>query len=150
MIIYLEKYLHVILAMSLFGACVLAYGLSVFNWREASIAHRQFYNNFLQQLDYFIYGVIVLLILTGTLLVYPKGFTFHTPWIIAAYFLLGINSILLFLTAYLRKKAEVQQQRWQSISLGMWLTYHALQIILIVSFVLIIHDAVTKQTLVSL
>lgn len=79
---------------------------------------------------------IVLVAITGTFLVYPKGFTFHTPWIQAAYifitlFTLGILSLIFF-----RKKIKYS---WMGC-----LVYLVLMAILIG----IVHDAVMKETFI--
>jgi hypothetical protein len=80
---------------------------------------------------------------TGTLLVLPKHFTFHTPWIQAAYVLTTLYSLSIITLIFFRKKRRVkmagdkltqgQQYLWR-------LAYLALLFILI----LVVHDAVTK------
>jgi uncharacterized membrane protein SirB2 len=73
-------------------------------------------------------------ILTGTLLVYPKHFTFHTPWIQAAYLLVTIFSLGILT---LQKKNKIPRL----IKLFSYL-------ILIVILIGVIHDAVTKSTFI--
>src|SRR3989344_3989385 len=70
-----------------------------------------------------------LAILTGTLLIYPTHFTLHTPWIIAAYLLTFAYILGVRLSLFLKKPSR--------------LIYFILMMILI----LIVHDAVTKSTL---
>lgn len=82
--------------------------------------------------------------ITGTLLVHPRHFTFHTHWIIAAY-------ILVILCGGLLQYPYSQQRKLTQGVLaytlkGIWLE----RILLAVStlgLVLVIHDAVVKQTL---
>lgn len=74
------------------------------------------------------------LILTGTLLVYPKGFTFHTPWILAAYlfiiiFCAGIGFLLI----------NKNMTRWVRC---------IIYLILLTILIFITHDAVTKNTFI--
>jgi hypothetical protein len=80
-------------------------------------------------------GLALLAMMTGTLLVYPKHFTFHTPWIQAAYLLVTLFCVAVIGLIYLKK---------QHVS-RLWLinlSYFALAILLL----LVIHDAVTKTT----
>ena len=75
---------------------------------------------------------------TGTMLVHPRHFTFHTHWIIAAY-------ILLLLCGGVLQYPKLMQHTETSILRGIWLERTAL-LLTMASFVLIVHDAVTKQT----
>jgi len=85
--------------------------------------------------------------ITGTLLVIPKHFTFHTPWIQAAYLLLlcaglGIFSLILLKKKRILKKGNEPFSRKER---AVWqFAYFVLAIVLIG----IIHDAVTKTTFV--
>ena len=67
--------------------------------------------------------------LTGTFLVYPKHFTFHTPWIQAAYLLTLIVGIGIFFLMTTKNK---------------WRFFYFLLIMLLI---FITHDAVMKTTL---
>lgn len=78
----------------------------------------------------------VFAILTGTLLVHPKHFTFHTPWIQAAYILVLSFCISIAAMLYLNKKALTQKN-----------LLRAVYLVLLAVLVLVIHDAVTKTTL---
>jgi len=120
--LYSLKFFHVLLAMGLLGTT--GYCLVMANRLHKTSAVSRIYIALL------ITSAIV--VLTGTLLVYPKQFTFHTPWIIAAYVLLGIfffGVVLLW---------AIQYQR-------VWLSRTA-YLIFIVLLLLIVHDAVTKKT----
>ena len=79
--------------------------------------------------------VSVVAILTGTLLIYPKHFTFHAPWIEAAYLLAFILGTLVFLLLYTKRSFNLNRWLWRGI-------YIVFTMILIG----IIHDAVTKTT----
>lgn len=77
----------------------------------------------------------VLAVLTGTLLVYPKQFTFHTPWIQAAYFFALLLWVGLAFISYFKRKNDVSVRVLR-------LIYASLLVILII----VTHDAVTKTT----
>jgi len=78
-----------------------------------------------------ILGLSVLALLTGTLLVHPKHFTFHTPWIQAAYSLL-----LVFVLMTLWISAQKNK-------LPLWV-WRLIYLVLIAILAIIIHDAVMK------
>jgi uncharacterized membrane protein SirB2 len=117
------KFAHILFALSLLG--LTAYCLSLTNTKHQT--RLVFFNKNLLIIS-------VLALLTGSLLVYPKHFTFHTPWIQAAYLLIIIYGIMLGLFIVFSKKIA---QAW------IWRCFY---ITLIVILILIIHDAVTKHT----
>lgn len=85
--------------------------------------------------------VILLLIpiqfITGTFLVKKLHYSFLTPWIVAAYILLGIIAILCFLTLYLKRKYYYLFEK----------SFLVINVIIVILLFLIIHDAVMKATL---
>ncbi len=72
-------------------------------------------------------------LITGTLLVYPKHFTFHTPWIKAAYTLLFV----FIFSLWALRKSKINNS---FVNIGAYS-------FLIALLVLTIHDAVTKSTI---
>ena len=68
--------------------------------------------------------------ISGSLLIYPKGYTFHTHWIQAAYLLLSIFVLSIFLLKYLKYFKYLK----------------IIYFILILLLIFIIRDAVTKTT----
>lgn len=127
MIINLIKFIHVLLALSLLG--LTGYCLTITN------AHQTkkfiFLNNKLIIISVFA-------LITGTLLVYPKHFTFHTPWIQAAYILLLFYILTIKLCMLFFKKITYP---------SMWRFIYT---VLIMILIIIIHDAVTKKTALSM
>ncbi len=117
------KFLHMLCALSLMGTVV-------FCLIGPETLPRQ-------RLRYFLLMTSALAALTGTLLVYPAHYTFHTPWIIAAYLLLGIFCLLVALLVRPQKKYPT------------WL-WRALWLILLLILIMIAHDAVTRSTLLTL
>lgn len=105
------KFFHVLIALSLIGLT----GYSIGNSKHA------------QNLALLV--LCLLAIITGTFLVIPKGYHFHTDWIRAAYFLglLFCGGILMV---------------WNR---GKWVRAGAF-IFLFAVLIIITHDAVTKST----
>jgi hypothetical protein len=139
MLIHFLKFIHILITVSLLGAvifCVILISSKKFTLRD-------FYcNNNVTGINKIILWLSVLTILTGTFLVYPKHFTFHTPWIQAAYILILVFSSAIGSLLWIRKKKQLaallpQFQRW------LWLFVYGLLTLILVG---IIHDAVTKTT----
>lgn len=77
-------------------------------------------------------------IISGTFLVYPKHFTFHTTWIQAAYLFTILFGLSILFLSSLKKKSG---HRWA------WQLAYLLLILLLMA---IVHDAVTKTSLLDL
>lgn len=129
MIINLFKFIHILFVLLLSGATVFC--LLRVTTNKASMAGQQ---PVINGLSIFILLCTVLAVFTGTVLIYPKNFTFHTPWIQAAYLFAIIFSIGVLLLMLCKQKL---QNRWL---LGGG--YFFLLLIL----VFLVHDAVTKTT----
>lgn len=113
--IYLLKFIHLLCTLSLLGLIIYIV---------------LFAPNRMKQLSRLMLYLSLLALMTGTLLIYPKHFSFHTPWIQAAYLL-----IVVFATGiiFLRRIEKKFLQRTGLIALS-------------VILLLIVHDAVTKTT----
>lgn len=75
--------------------------------------------------------------LTGTLLVPLRHYTFHTPWIQAAFVLLSVFLLLVILFVPRKNQSQKIPSRSRWLGLG---------VVLGMILVVIIHDAVTKTT----
>lgn len=124
MLINVLKCIHLLLTLSLLGSTFFCLIL-------ISLKNR---SEIITRLNRIILWLLILTLLTGTLLIYPKHFTFHTPWIKAAYLLVFLSGTLLSLLIILRKK---RVSNWY-MGIGYFL--------LILMLIGIIHDAVTKTT----
>jgi hypothetical protein len=121
MLIHFTKFIHVLLVLSLLIA---TFSCLVLDSTAVSITYFRKHHKLILILS-------LLAALTGTALIYPKHFTFATPWIQAAYLFVMIFMVgILVLMRYNTKK------RW--FRLG----YLLLSILLIV----VVHDAVMKKT----
>lgn len=125
--IHLLKFIHVIAALSLLG---LTFYCLTTRIHTQKIALNVVTKNML--------WFSALALLTGTFLTYPKHFTFHTPWIQAAYLLTTLFILTVFLLRFF-KNALPKLPHW-----GWQLIISCLIILLI----LVIHDAVTHSTFI--
>lgn len=133
-LIDLIKFIHLLLTVSILGLVIYCFILLCSNsFRKKSDARRQ---NIIQ-INKLLLIAVFFAVLTGTLLVYPKHFTFHTPWIQAAYFLVSVFVLMIVMLIFFRKKQKIQL---------LWGLIYFMLILLLVG---IIHDAVTKTTLLS-
>ncbi|MHA7840400.1 MAG: hypothetical protein ACX932_00820 [Gammaproteobacteria bacterium] len=123
------KFIHLVCALS-------SVGLVAFGWQITQISHQPRHEKDKTTTNPIIIlgGAILLAAITGCLLVYPKGYTFHTAWIRAALLLVGVALIILINIYYLHHK--------KIFSLLQKVFYSFLLIVL----VMIIHDAVQKTT----
>ncbi|MDX1901022.1 MAG: hypothetical protein SFW66_03330 [Gammaproteobacteria bacterium] len=125
LLIHLIKFIHVLFAIGLLGTVIYCFGMT----RKITVPSEQ-KNASLSRLKKSMLIASFFAALTGTALIYPKHYTFHTHWIQAAIGLLASFSIAILCLHKLKS-------RWQ------WL---ALCTILTLILVAIIHDAVMKQT----
>jgi hypothetical protein len=136
MLIAFIKFLHMLLTLSLCGAII--YAIVLVTAKKFAL------NNIYQQqkiytLNWLVLGLGLLAILTGTLLVYPKNFTFHTVWIQSAYLLVTLFLCIIgLLLSLARRQYQVAKPIWL-------IVYLILGSILFIA----IHDAVTKAPLLS-
>lgn len=94
---------------------------------------------------------LILLFLSGTLIVPVYHWNYHTPWIIAAYTLLSGISVLWVANIYLKKMYLKSSQTHSDSQKNLMIfkhqvLFHACNLLMIAMLVLIIKDAVTKQT----
>jgi uncharacterized membrane protein YozB (DUF420 family) len=124
MLIDLIKFIHLLITLSLLGLtfhCVTT--KDTLNLKRINIT-------------LFCLGVFA--ILTGTLLVYPKHFTFHTPWIQAAYVLVVSFCLCVGAMIFFPQKSYTRKSFLRGV-----------YFILLMLLVVVIHDAVTKTTFIT-
>jgi uncharacterized membrane protein YozB (DUF420 family) len=131
MLVNCLKFLHLLCVLSLFGTLI--YGFVCISRKNISA---------IISIHQVIIVISLLAMLTGTFLVHPKHFTFHTPWIKAAYLLL--ITFCIGITLLKNRAAKIKPASFSSRQRMAWqITYVILGSVLI----LITHDAVTKTTL---
>lgn len=122
----LLKFMHIVCALTLTGV-ILFNGVMSFKTTDTTLV----------KFDVLGLGAAILLYLTGASLVAPKGFTFATPWISAAFMFLAILAIQFGATIYAKSFGFNKLNRLINLN----------YIIMIVIAIAIIHDAVSKHTL---
>ncbi|MDR3478294.1 MAG: hypothetical protein P4M14_09720 [Gammaproteobacteria bacterium] len=123
-LVYLLKFMHIIFALSLLGTavyCIVAVGFK----KKSNL-----------RLNKILLLLSVFALLTGSLLVIPKHYSFTTPWIQAAYILVLLFGLLVSGLLVLKKKMWLNHPTW-------WLLSY---LFLTALLIIIIHDAVTKST----
>ena len=137
-LISLLKLLHLLCAIGLSGFIVTCYALWCYFLRQ------NIYNEAnlkgLYRADHVAMGLTALQFLLGVLLVLPKGYAFTTPWIDAAMVLLVIIAILIHIGFTLKKALLKHHKKGYIVAL------HMVECLKLIAIVLIIHDAVLKQT----
>lgn len=127
MLIHVLKFIHLIATLGLLGLAIACLSL---------VASGKF--DLITRLNKIILALVAFAVLTGTFLVIPKHFTFHTPWIQAAYFF----CVIFFLGVLILILAQqYRNQRW------LWYLSYVLLIGILIG---IVHDAVTKSTFLTL
>ncbi|HSW68838.1 MAG TPA: hypothetical protein VLI69_01600 [Gammaproteobacteria bacterium] len=124
------KCIHLILTLGLLGSTFVC--LILVSFRKSAFLNLQ--DDTITLLNQIMLWLLVFAILTGTLLIYPKHFTFHTPWVQAAYLFVFLSGMLLSILIVFRKK-----RRWRWI----WGMSYGLLIIMLVC---VVHDAITKTS----
>lgn len=131
----LIKAIHLIIVMLLMGGMA---SMMAFNLKAPQGWHKVRYSVLRALL-----WLLLLTAITGTLLVHPRHFTFHTHWIIAAYILVILCGGLLQYPYHQQRK--LTQGALVCSASSIWLE----RIVLFIStlgLVMVIHDAVIKQT----
>lgn len=131
MFIDVLKFFHLLFTLSLLGSalvCLVVVGSKKF--AHVELANRQT----VLQLNKWMLKIAGLAMLTGTFLVYPKHFTFHTPWIQAAYILVFVFCMSITVLVLFRDRLK---HRW---------LLRGIYLFLILLLIGVVHDAVTKST----
>jgi hypothetical protein len=135
MLVSILKFFHLLFVLGLLGSTI--YCLFLIGSKKFALANTHLYDK-ITSLNKALLGFGLLAMITGSMLVYPKHFTFQTHWIQAAHllitgFILSIATLLL-----LRKKISAEHR-------GVCLLSYAT---LLVVLIILIHDAVTKTTFI--
>lgn len=121
------KFIHIVFALLLFGMVFFNLAYTI---RSTSA-------NTLLATEYIGIAAAMIMLVTGGMLVIPKGYLFTTPWINAAFVFLTVVICQIGLSIYLKSHDN------QKLNKFLTLNY----IVMIIIIVGIIHDAVTKHTL---
>lgn len=125
MFIYIIKFIHLLIALGLLGSTLYCVYLISSNTLTK-----------ITRLNKIILFMSPFALLTGTLLIYPSNYTFHTHWIQAAYIFFILFCIGMICLIFFKEKLTSPWQ-WR-------ITY----LLLIIILLFITHDAVTKTTFI--
>lgn len=123
MVIDFIKFIHLLFAMGLLG--LTAYAITFAHPAQLSK---------LISINKNLIVISLFALITGTLLIYPKHYNFHTLWIQAAYLLIFIYIVSLTLATRLSAKIS---HSW------LWRCFYLALVFLLT---VVVHDAVTKST----
>lgn len=133
MLIHFIKFIHVSLSLMLLGSAVFC--LVVMISKKFATAQLSRFD-IIFQVNKLILLFAIFAMLTGTFLVYPKNFSFHTPWIQAAYLLGFIFCLGILFLIFFKKKIKNK------------IIWFCLYSFLLAILIAITHDAVTKTTFI--
>jgi L-asparagine transporter-like permease len=142
LLISIIKFIHLVFAVSLLAStfvCLALVGSRKFSFLPTANKDR------ITQLKKFMLFTCLLMLTTGSLLVLPKHYTFHTPWIIAAYILVTVYILTVIVLLRFKHKRAVTHID-EKISPGQRWLWRLAYLLLLAVLAGLIHDAVTKQT----
>jgi uncharacterized membrane protein len=132
--IHLVKFIHVIFAISLLGS--LFYCVALVSSRKFALTNQRHHNK-IMRIHRGMLLTLVLAVATGSLMIYPKNFTLHTPWIQAAYLFTFLFGVGLLVLSFIKKKYFYTRR-------SHWIIFYSFLIAIII---FLIHGAVTKSVL---
>lgn len=147
MTLHILKLLHVFLGTLFFGCLLFSF---VFLWQAIKTRdHQQLLSSL--KFSFFLDGLLLMIVvsqfLTGTLLVPKTVYSFKTPWIDAAYFLLASTAILFILSVLIKIKNYQLIIKQSQFSFRFLKTYIICYFFMILMIIFVIRDAILKSTL---
>lgn len=133
-------FLHLLCGVSFFGVVIASFVYIAKSIKQNDPALLQYAIKTSLLGDCAIFPIILIQILTGTFLVHHDHLPLNTPWIVVAYIVFALASMMWFLLGII-KYLNISSERFRFKTL-----FYVLNILMIVLFCLIIHDAVTQQT----
>jgi len=137
------KFLHLLVAVTLIGFIIAHAALAINCYRQPASPSSHTIT-FMRRLHLSCITLIFSQVVLGSVLIYPAGFTYHTPWIIAAYLLLGLITLLGLLNGRLTKTLTHARAAFKL------KTFVVSNGLMLICFYLIVHDAITKHTIFPL
>ncbi|PIZ05129.1 MAG: hypothetical protein COY58_00785 [Gammaproteobacteria bacterium CG_4_10_14_0_8_um_filter_38_16] len=132
--------IHVLCGVSFFGLMVTSFVYISNSMRQQNPTLLRFAIKTSLLVDRFIFLILVMQFVTGTFMVRHDQLSFHTPWIIVAYVALSLVGVIWFLLMLIKYVNRTQAHfRYQ-------ILFYFLNVLLILLFCIIIHDALMQQT----
>ncbi len=137
------QFVHVLSAIVLLGLVIASFMYVSVGIKQENVKAMRLALSASFVLDRFIAAILIGLFLTGTWLVSLRHISFHTPWIIVAYHVVGLVSVLWLILFFIKRKntAADSQQSFRYLKL-----FYVLNMLVIILLCLAVHDAVTQST----
>lgn len=136
------KFFHIICGVSFLGIII----ASFFCIARSIKANDRDLINYSLKSSYFGDLIILLCVIIQTVtslsLVSARGFSFYVPWILVAYHAFGLL-LVFWISLFFIKKNQLAKKNITPLSIKM---FYTLNILMIIIFIIIIHDAVTQST----
>ncbi|EKD78174.1 MAG: hypothetical protein ACD_42C00014G0003 [uncultured bacterium] len=136
----LIEFIHVMSGVGLFGLLVASFVYISGSLRQKNPIMLRYAVKTSLTIDWIIFFIILLQFLTGTFMVHYHRLSFHTPWITIVYFALCVVSIIWFFLVWIKYRNRHRD------NFNYRKLFYCLNVIMIILFFMIIHDAVTQQT----
>ena len=142
----LIKFCHLLIAITLYGLCIAS---CYYSNMARKLPSETLYLYSLKQslrLDYWlIYPAFLLTFIFGTGMVHLSGLSMQVAWVQNAYLFLGLNVILWLISTGIRANAFKTIKRFNHPRCHL-----VCQLLVTVIFLIIIHDAITQSTWITL
>lgn len=138
------KFIHILIGLTMFGFIIACYFYFLLN--KSNFEATQNVLRCSLMIDSVILVFIFILFMTGTKLVLNNHLSFIVPWVHMAYTLLGLVTFCWFVLVVVKIINFLRKHR--QIFYGKRI-FHTGNIVIIILMVMIIHDAVTKMTLLK-
>lgn len=137
------QFVHVLSAVALLGLMIASFVYLSASMKQDDVKVMQFALSASLLTDRFIAAILIVLLLTGTWMVSLHHLSFHTPWIIVAYHVAGLVSVLWLVLFFIKRKNNAADAQQSFRYLKIFFVLNSLVIILLC---LAVHDAVTQST----
>lgn len=137
------EFIHVLCGVTFFGIAIASfvYVTSSIKQKNTTLLHYALQTSLLA--DCLIFPIIIILFLSGTVMVHDHHLSFNTPWIIVAYAAFIVVSMIWILLVWIKYRHFISKK---TAPFRFKKTFIVLNIVMILIFCMIVHDAVTQQT----
>lgn len=137
------QFIHVLFGVSFLGILIASFLYITNSIQQKNMVLLQYALRISLFGDRILFFIIILQVFTGTFLVHDHHLSFSTPWIIVAYIIFSLIAVIWFLLLLIknmnRSDSKIFSFRYQTL-------FYSLNILVIILFFIVIHDAVTQQT----
>ncbi|HLB56295.1 MAG TPA: DUF2269 family protein [Coxiellaceae bacterium] len=137
------QFIHVLCGVSFFGITIasFAYISKSIKKNDSALLHYALKTSLLG--DRIIFPIIIIQFITGAMMVQYHHLSFQTPWIIVAFIALSVVSLIWFLLFLIK---YINYSSGRNTFFKFKKSFFILNIIIILLFCMIIHDAIAQKT----